>query len=355
MDNQDGVNPPNNQDGVNPPNNQDGVNPPNNQNGPIPPNDQNQNNQNNQGNPVANLGLGYLPFDRKLPKFSGTGSAGSLSVEEWIDEVEGSFQLFNIPEGHRAGLLYRQLEGEARRQVAVLSNAERTDLERLKDRLVEAFGDTAHVSVIMGQFYSRVQLPKETLQSYALALQELLKRADRRRGQPLVDTDSILRDRFLDGIRDEWLRRQLRREVMRAPVENPRTFREIKEEAFHLSGEWGASTAQPEIQARQMVMGSSEVDMATELTRFREETEKSLESLRQEISRLTMRPDSYSVNQTTRGSTTLWTARKTSSNSRPTDKWDASGKPICRNCELVGHMARDCRRTPQQNSAVNPN
>ncbi|XP_078679342.1 uncharacterized protein LOC144914996 [Branchiostoma floridae x Branchiostoma belcheri] len=348
--NQDGVNPPNNQDGVNPPNNQDGVNPPNNQNGPIPPNDQNQNNQNNQGNPFANLGLGYLPFDRKLPKFSGTGSAGSLSVEEWIDEVEGSFQLFNIPEGHRADLLYRQLEGEARRHVAVLSNAERTDLERLKDRLVEAFGDTAHVSVIMGQFYSRVQLPKETLQSYALALQELLKRADRRRGQPLVDTDSTLRDRFLDGIRDEWLRRQLRREVMRAPVENPRTFREIKEEAFHLSGEWGASTSSVQVQASQMVVEST--DMTTELTKLREETQKSLDSLRQEISRLTT--NSYSVNKTTRGSTAPWTARK--SNSRPTDKWDPSGKPICRRCELVGHMERECRR-PQQNtySVVNPN
>ncbi|KAI8517581.1 hypothetical protein Bbelb_035980 [Branchiostoma belcheri] len=119
--------------------------------------------------------------------------------------------------------------GEARRQVAVLSNAEKADVERLKDRLVEAFGDTA-VSVIMGQFYSRAQLPKETLQNYALAHQELLKRADRRRGQPQVDTDSILRDQFLDGIRDEWLHRQIlvRGEVLRAPAANPRTFRDIK-------------------------------------------------------------------------------------------------------------------------------
>ncbi|XP_019631595.1 PREDICTED: uncharacterized protein LOC109475435 [Branchiostoma belcheri] len=268
MENQEAANPQDNPDGVIPPGNGGDVqvNPEdqNNQNGP-----ENQTqNQNQVVNPVANFGLGYLPFDRKLPKF--TGAESSLSVEEWLDEVEGSFDLFNIPEGHRAGLLYRQLEGEARRQVAVLPNAERTDLERLKDRLVEAFGDTAHVSVIMGQFYSRVQLPKETLQSYALALQELLKRADRRRGQPLVDTDSILRDRFLDGIRDEWLRRQLRREVMRAPVENPRTFREIKEEAFHLSGEWGASTSSVQVQASQMVVEST--DMTTELTKLREET-----------------------------------------------------------------------------------
>ncbi|KAI8497994.1 hypothetical protein Bbelb_239380 [Branchiostoma belcheri] len=235
-----------------------------------------------------------------------------------------------------------QLEGEARRQVAVLSNADRADVQRLKDRLVEAFGDTAPVSVVMGQFYSRVQLPKETLQSYALALQELLKRADRRRGQPLVDTDSLLRDRFLDGISDEWLRRQLRREILRAPAANPRTFRDIKEEAFHLSGEWGASTSSVQVQASQRVVEST--DMTTELTKLREETQKSLDSLRQEISRLTT--NSYSVNKTTRGSTAPWATRK--SNSRPTDKWDPSGKPICRRCELVGHMERECREGPSR-------
>ncbi|XP_066299897.1 uncharacterized protein [Branchiostoma lanceolatum] len=140
-------------------------------------------------------GSSYVPFDRKLPKFTGTSS---LTVEEWIDEIEGAFQLFNVPAEQRAGLLCRQLEGEARRQVNVLSNVERADVERVKERLHEAFGDTAPVSVIMGEFYSRVQLPRESLQQYALALQELLK------------------DRVLDGIKDAWLCRQLRREVMRA-------------------------------------------------------------------------------------------------------------------------------------------
>ncbi|CAH1271646.1 Hypp4697 [Branchiostoma lanceolatum] len=309
-------------------------------------NQQNQNGQNPQ-NHLAGINFGYLPFDRKLPKF--TGVASGLTVEEWIDEIEGAFQLFNVPAGQRAGLLCRQLEGEARRQVNVLSNAERADVERVKERLHEAFGDTAPVSVIMGEFYSRVQLPRESLQQYALALQELLKRADRRRGQPLVDQDNILRDRFLDGIRDEWLCRQLRREVIRAPAANPRTFREVKEEAFHLSGEWGASSRQ--VQARQMGMGG-EPNVTDELSRLRRDTETSLESIRREIARL--RPSNSSsprYNRPERGSMGR-------GGPRPAFKWDPEGRPICWKCEEVGHEGYRCPnndRSARPASAVNPN
>ncbi|KAI8503605.1 hypothetical protein Bbelb_185760 [Branchiostoma belcheri] len=56
-----------------------------------------------------------------------------------------------IPTTLKQGSMYLSVIIWTGAQVAVLSNAERADVERLKDKLVEAFGDTAPVSVIMAR------------------------------------------------------------------------------------------------------------------------------------------------------------------------------------------------------------
>ncbi|CAH1233126.1 Hypp600 [Branchiostoma lanceolatum] len=80
----------------------------------------------------------------------------------------------------------------------------------------------------MSRFYARGQGRDESISMYALSLQEIMKRAERRRGSVLEGGDALLRDRFLDGLRDRDLERQLRQYLRAAVPADSRTFQDIR-------------------------------------------------------------------------------------------------------------------------------
>ncbi|KAI8516374.1 hypothetical protein Bbelb_049550 [Branchiostoma belcheri] len=100
-------------------------------------------------------------------------------------------------------------------------------------------------------------------------------------GAVLVGEDAMLRDRFLDGLRDRDLERQLRQYLRSAPPTTPRTFQEA-------SGEWidqGAETGQ------NVVMQDNEQSaILSEIAKLREETGRTIESLRNELQQIKLSP-----------------------------------------------------------------
>ncbi|KAI8480150.1 hypothetical protein Bbelb_421340 [Branchiostoma belcheri] len=73
------------------------------------------------------------------------------------------------------------LQGQAKRQVAVLSTDDQKDKKKVSDGLKATFGDTALVSAIMGMFNAREQERGGSITVCGLSLQELLKRGASRR------------------------------------------------------------------------------------------------------------------------------------------------------------------------------
>ncbi|XP_078578070.1 uncharacterized protein LOC144862992 [Branchiostoma floridae x Branchiostoma japonicum] len=279
----------------------------------------------------------YVPYERKWPKFS--GSPSGQVVEEFLEEIDSAFTLYSTPEAQRAGMIYRNLEGQAKRVIAVLSDDDRKDLEKVKEALQTAYGDTAPVSVIMGRFYGRDQGREEPINKYALSLQEILKRAERRRGGRLVDEDAVLRDRFLDGLGDRDLERQLRQYLRSADPANPRTFSDIREEALQLSGEWSSRGAG----ARQNMVAQSQEQSAlvSEIVKLREETGRTIEALRKELHAVQLgRGYQSNPGYDNRGQRN---GPQTNSYGQGFNRgWDDQGRPICYGCNEPGHFKRDC-------------
>ncbi|KAI8484455.1 hypothetical protein Bbelb_377260 [Branchiostoma belcheri] len=179
----------------------------------------------------------------------------------------------------------------------------------------------------MGMFYAREQERGEPITVYALSLQELLKRAARGRGNSLADEDTMLRDRFLDGLRDMDLERQLRQYIRSANAANPRKFPEIRLEALHLSGEWGREKGKARQNATMV-----ESALLAEMARLREETGKTMESLRKELHSLNLKFENQ--NSYRQGSPRVQPngVRQGQAGS------DNQGRPICYSCQEPGHI-----------------
>ncbi|CAH1233125.1 Hypp599 [Branchiostoma lanceolatum] len=72
-----------------------------------------------EGAQAAQASVVYFPFERKWPKFSGVSSG--QAVEEWVEEMESAFTLYSTPDTQKAGMFYGNLEGQAKRVVAVMT------------------------------------------------------------------------------------------------------------------------------------------------------------------------------------------------------------------------------------------
>ncbi len=66
-------------------------------------------------------------------------------------------------------------------------------------------------------FYNRKQLEGEDLRNYSLALSRLLRSVTKQSLGGLANEQGILRDQFVEGVRDAALRRELRKTIREKP------------------------------------------------------------------------------------------------------------------------------------------
>ena len=129
-----------------------------------------------------------------------------------------------VPAGERAVVLVDYLGGCAKEEVLCHPCEVRRDFGALVSLLRRVFGPRETVTSLCTEFYSRVQSVGETLAEFSRALIRLHQRiesaaptvAERQALAVLGDrADRALKHQFVVGVRDEWMRHELRRLMLR--------------------------------------------------------------------------------------------------------------------------------------------
>ena len=158
-----------------------------------------------------------------LPRFVGRPvSPGDPKIDEWLSDFDVFVRQCGVPAGERALVLVDYLGGCAKEEVLCHPCEVRRDFGALASLLRRVFGPRETVTSLYAEFYSRVQSVGETLAEFCRALIRLHQRIESaaptvaERQALAVLGDGALKHQFVVGVRDEWVRHELRRLVLRS-------------------------------------------------------------------------------------------------------------------------------------------
>lgn len=166
---------------------------------------------------------------RKMSKFDGSQDR----LEDWIQEAKSVISNMGLTGKGASEFLISHLEGDAKREVRVLTTAQRADPEFLLKLIENQFGERLTPSQLISEFHGRKRHKGETLREFSYALLELLDRAVVADPALNGDKDRLLRDRFIDGIEDHRLYIALSDRVERQADVG---FQDLRDYAFRVEG-----------------------------------------------------------------------------------------------------------------------
>lgn len=150
----------------------------------------------------------YLPRERKCPRFSGK-STDILFVEE----ARRSLEVCHMSRAEQALFLYDLLDGEAKNEIRFRPSSDRVDPEKILQILTEIYGCSQSFVSLQKQFFQRKQQEGESIREYSHALLSLMEAIKRRNARGILNPDALLRDQFIEHVRDGLLRRELKKSV----------------------------------------------------------------------------------------------------------------------------------------------
>ena len=194
-------------------------------------------------------GVGHAPtLTVSLPRFLGRPeSPGDPTIDEWLSDFDVFVRQCGVPAGERAVVLADYLSGCAKEEVLCHPCEVGRDFGALVSLLRRVFGPRETVTSLYAEFYSRVQSVGETLAEFGRALIRLHQRIESaaptvaERQALAVLGDGGLKHQFVVGVRDEWVRHELRRLMLRS-ADKP--FIVVREEALCLMCEEEARVIQ---------------------------------------------------------------------------------------------------------------
>ena len=156
-----------------------------------------------------------------LPRFLGRAeSPGDPTMDEWLSDFDVFVRQGGVPAGERAVVSVDYLGGCAKEEVPSHPCEVRRDFGALVSLLRRVFGPRETVTSLYAEFYSRVQSVGETLAEFSRALIRLHQRIESaaptvaEREALAVLGDGALKHQFVVGVRNEWVRHELRRLVL---------------------------------------------------------------------------------------------------------------------------------------------
>lgn len=265
----------------------------------------------------------YIQRDRKCPDFSGAQSPGEMCVEEWIAAVKAHFVVCKVPDEDKVELVKQHLKGEAKVTVKLSFEDNTTDITAVFKVLEEVYGDKVPVGIRLREYYDRKQTANERVRAYGYDLQEKLRRLKRRDPSYIPNPDAMLKEQFVLGLRDDNLRREMKRQTREKPT---LTFSLLMQAAIDWSEEEETSQA---LRDKSHARGA-----VTTVTTEETPSALSLQALHESIQKLAARQEElYRAVQV---------AEKRKGRPQRPPQRDEAGQLICYSCGEPGHISRKC-------------
>ena len=172
----------------------------------------------------------HLNPERPFRVFNGTNP----DPVTWIEDVQRRIR--NLPIDDQVQFLMDHLEGPAKDEVSLRPYKERSTATQVLQILNDAFhpANTISASVLMRGLYNRSQSRTESLRDYSHALLKLFNKAVKADPKLATDREEILKSIFELGVREELIRREIRK-VRRD--DNDITFIRLRDEVALLVGD----------------------------------------------------------------------------------------------------------------------
>lgn len=311
-----------------------------------------------------------VPRERHISPFSGDIDKDRRGVDEFLEEAERVISARNQSAPEQFDFVMSLLRGSALDEVR-LRKADGDVVKDLFSYLKDAFGDKRSASQLLQNFYNCKQKEGEDIRDFSHALSQAFSCVLKQHPKSVANEKTVLRDQFVEGVRDLSLRRELKKYVRDNPTS---TLIEVREEAYLWSSE--EQVPSPKV-VRSKAKSCSHVTAeaqccaatATENSMYLEGVMKTLKE-QGKVTNAT-KPSEKSVSfddvlkvlaeqgkvitELTRAVKELTTQSKNPSSQTPNrtktvPRFTPDGKPICFKCQTAGHVAKQCPQRKQKNS-----
>lgn len=313
------------------------------------------------GRPRAFSLPAFFPYMMPCLKFAGGRGTNEMSFKQWKCDLETWFRMYAVPVESRLDWVINCLDGEARREVAILPDSEKDTVAKVFQKLQDLYASPASASVARSLFFNCRQQSEESVRVFALRLQECWQKMMVSDAENILNPDVLMRDQFIAGLFDGGLKRDLR---LKVTLDNTLKFADVKTEAVLRAGleedgqaYCGVVKTAPQQRPWEDDLQKLKVELKTELTKEVELqvnnlSQTLLQGIREEFqkARLEGSQQSYGSLQAPQRSRSYSPGprhQRAGQHSRLRE-YDEQGRPICFNCRTPGHIARQCTKQHAQ-------
>ena len=162
-----------------------------------------------------------VPREKRFGRYGGTRDDRVL--EDWIADAQRAVR--GQSDAEAVDTLLFHLEGVAKEEVKLRPTSQWSSPPGVFKILREAFSEQLTETQARRKFFARRQGDRETVQDFAHALMVLLSRVERLSGEPETEKDVLLKEQFVENLKDLTLRRDIKRWARDHPTA---TFQDVR-------------------------------------------------------------------------------------------------------------------------------